>query len=137
MHKADGVLVNTGRRTVDGPAAALPLVHFYGAALICFRPTIAGLFVLLRVGHVEMDFIRRCVRPRAINALVGERPCGPRGGSPDGPLLESGAGVWSFHIFAGNGSGGAALSVSRRKRLCLSARAQCYYYTSQSRLRLG
>ena len=74
MHKADGGLVYSGRRVVDWPQAGPALVTFCGAALIRFRPMIAGLFVLFRVGHVGMDFIRRCKRPRAINALLGEAP---------------------------------------------------------------
>jgi hypothetical protein len=64
-------------------------VHFYGAALISLGLMIASLFVLFRVGHVGMDFIRRRERPRAINGLVGECPCGPPAGSPERSLLES------------------------------------------------
>ena len=127
MHKANGGLVNTGRRVVDGPPAAPPTVHFYGAALIGLGLMIASLFVLFRVGHVGMDFIRRCVRPRAINALLGEGPCGPPAGSPEGsptrkrehrpgaPVPPCGTGVWGFHISAENGSGRAALPPDLRK----------------------
>jgi hypothetical protein len=69
---------------VDGPPAAPAMEHFYGAALISISLMIASLFVLFRVRHVGMDFIRRCVRPRAINALVREGSCDSRAGSPEG-----------------------------------------------------
>jgi hypothetical protein len=64
-----------------------------------------------------MDFIRRCIRPRAINALVGEGPCGPPADNPEGSPTRK---LIFAHIFGwAQGAEGGMLALSFGERVAI------------------